>query len=109
MPTAKKKKAAPKKTVKKVAKTVKTAKSAKTAKTRSAPKSKKAVLKSRPHAAPAARSPAKVTPAKVAAPVRTAPRPSNACGEGCRVCGGTCIRGGMHEQHRCSDHAGLSI
>jgi len=103
MPTAKKKKAAPKKTVKKLAKT------AKPAKKHSATKSKKAVLKSRPHAAPAARSPAKVTPAKVAAPVRTAPKPSNACSDGCRVCGGECIRGGLHEQHRCSEHAGMSF
>jgi hypothetical protein len=101
MPTAKKKKAAPKKLVKKL---VKTARTAKPSKKHSSPKNKKAVQKSRAPAAPVGR-----TAAKVLAPARTAPKPSNGCGEGCRVCGGVCIRGGMHEQHRCSEHAGLSL
>jgi hypothetical protein len=94
MPTAKKK-APPKKAAKKSVKKV-----AKTAKKHSAPKTKKVVQKS----APVTRA-----PAKVHAGLRPAAHPSNDCREGCRICGTVCFRSGLHEQHRCRDHVGLSM
>ena len=31
------------------------------------------------------------------------------CREVCRLCGGGCLRAGLHEQHRCGEHLGMSF
>ena len=45
---------------------------------------------------------------KPAAAKSASKRTSHACDGRCRVCGDVCVRAGLHEQHRCSDHFGVS-
>jgi hypothetical protein len=74
---------------------------AKKAATKKAAAKKKVVKK----IARAAKAPKK----KSAPPARRVAQPSAECREQCRVCGNVCSRDGLHEQHRCRDHVGLSM
>jgi len=105
MPSRKKKKAAPKTTAKKT-------------KARPAAPAAKAKPKTKPAVAAKPAPRAKPLPRPAAAPIKArpstngahaAPAHSHSCVEHCRVCGDVCARGGMHEQHRCRVHVGMSV
>ena len=51
------------------------------------------------------------TPAKTHTKPAVSARPSKsmACDGRCRLCGDTCMRDGLHEQHRCRDHVGMTV
>lgn len=70
---------------------------------------KKVVKAAKPAKAPAKKAaPAKAAPAKAHVAAKPAAQASSGCPERCLVCGDACSRPGMHEQHRCGVHVGMS-